>query len=323
MAKVLVTGGLGFIGSHLVDELVRERHEVFVCDIKDPEKISYRCKNGKAHYGYSWTEAPYFSGRRDIVDIRNIDHIFNVIYGFKIEYIFHCAALARIQPSFTHPLTTFNTNVVGTINLLDVAKACGTVKKFIYSASSSVYGNHARMFLSEDMEPRPLNPHADSKLMGEMLVKRYAHLGVPGVCLRYFNVYGPRQLTDLDYPYTTVIGKFLEQWKKGLPFTIVPDGNQRRDFTYISDVVRANILAMESDKVGKGEVINIGCGKNYSIFDVAEIIGGRDYPWELTDSRKGEAREVLANISKAKQLLDWEPKISFEEGIEILKNLKL
>jgi UDP-glucose 4-epimerase len=321
MAKVLVTGGCGFIGSHLVDELVKRKHEVFVVDIADPDKLSY--KNKKAFYSFSYVEGLDCSGLNSNLDIRNYVKIDKLFRYFTPEYVFHCAALARIQQSFQNPRETYETNVLGTLNVLEAARRCGSVKRIIYSASSSVYGNNTKMPLKEDMDPQPLNPYADSKLMAEMLVKRYAEFGVPGVSLRYFNVYGPRQLSDPNYVYTTVIGKFLEQWRKNLPFTVVPDGCQRRDFTYVSDVIYANILAMESDKVGKGEVINIGSGKNYSVFEVKDMINsvmGRKNLWGYIAPRRGEARETLADIKKAERLLGWRPKVSFEKGIENLKN---
>jgi nucleoside-diphosphate-sugar epimerase len=136
--------------------------------------------------------------------------------------------------------------------------------------------------------------------------------------VRYFNVYGPRQTTASDGPYATVIGIFLEQRKNGEEMTAVPDGNQRRDFTHVSDVARANLLAMESPNVGKGEIINIGTGINYSVFEVAELIGGR---WKFIDPRQGEVKATLADNSRAKELLSWEPQVKFEEGIRELKNL--
>ncbi len=234
------------------------------------------------------------------------------------DYVIHCAALARIQPSFQNPIGTYETNVFGTLNLLEMSRRV-EVKKFIYSASSSAYGANTKMPLKESMKPRPLNPYAYSKLMAEMLIGQYVeNFGLRACSLRYFNVYGPRQ--PAEGQYATVIGIFLRQIKNREPFTIVPDGNQRRDFTWVGDVVRANILAMKSDKVDNGEVINIGFGKNYSILEIAEIIGGKDYSHEIIEPRVGEVKATLADISKAKALLGWKPEISFKEGIELLKS---
>ena len=142
--------------------------------------------------------------------------------------------------------------------------------------------------------------------------------GLQTVSIRYFNVYGPRQTTEADGPYATVIGIFLGQAKNGQPMTVVPDGTQKRDFTHVYDTARANLLAMESPKVGKGEIINIGTGTNYTVLKVAEMIGG---PWEFASPRQGETKETLADNSKAKELLGWEPKVSFEEGMAELKKL--
>lgn len=291
MSRVLVTGGKGFIGLHTVHTLFFERgDEVGIIDIND-----------------SCTPC----------DIRNFEEVERYFKAFCPEYVIHCAAKARIQPSLQNPIETYETNVLGTLNLLQASRMFG-VKKFIYSASSSVYAGHTKLPLRESMTPRPLNPYAYSKLMAEMLISQYVkNYKLKACSLRYFNVYGPGQATEGQY--ATVIGIFLRQLKNGEPFTIVPDGEQRRDFTWVGDVVRANILAMESDKTGKGEIINIGTGKNYSIQEIADIIGGKDYPRVFIASRIGEARATLADISKAKRLLGWEPKVSFEEGIEILK----
>ncbi len=304
MSKVLVTGGSGFIGSHIAQTLFeKDNYDVWVLDI---------------NMRTDWTQEQLrrFSYIHcDITDQKSLEYAFSRV---KPEYVIHCAARTRIQASFKNPVETYETNVLGTLNLLEFSRRFG-VKKFVYSASSSAYGPKKKMPLRETTRSNPLNPYADSKLMGEMLVKRYAEdFGLKGCSLRYFNVYGPRQKADDEY--ATVIVKFLSQLKNNKPFSIVPDGYQRRDFTWVGDVVRANILAMESEKAGKGEVINIGGGKNYSIFELAVIIGGKDYPTVFLPPRKGEIRESLADVSKAKRLFDWEPRVSLEEGIEIFKN---
>ena len=204
------------------------------------------------------------------------------------------------------------------MNVLLAARDAG-VKRVVYSASSSAYGTKHPMPLHEDMEACPVIPYAIQKRVGEQYCEMVARFyGLETVSIRYFNVYGPRQTTDKDGPYATVIGIFLGQACAGKPMTVVPDGTQRRDFTHVYDVARANLLAMESPQVGKGEIINIGTATNFSVLEVAKMIGG---PWEFTDARQGETQETLADNSKAKELLGWSPDVSFQEGIAELKKL--
>jgi UDP-glucose 4-epimerase len=309
MAKVIVTGGAGFIGSHIVEVLRKNGHEAYIMD------IICSAKGLDALTAFKSIEEMDYYLDCDIRDFETIEHYFKLL---KPEYVVHCAAKARIQPSFQNPIETYETNVLGTLNLLEASRRFG-VKKFVYSASSSVYAGHNRLPLRESMKPLPLNPYACSKLMAEMLIEQYVkNFGLKACSLRYFNVYGPRQPTEGQY--ATVIGIFLRKLKNGEPFTIVPDGTQRRDFTWVGDVVRANIMSLESDKVGNAEIINIGSGENYSILEVADIIGGKNYPRVFIEPREGEARATLADISKAQRLLGWKPEMLFEEGIKILKN---
>jgi len=322
--KVLVTGGLGFIGSHIVDRLIGNGHEVAVIDRKLWTEYD----------DYANVGAYYF--QRDISNAKQTRECF---YKFCPNYVIHCAAEARIQPSFENPYLYFRTNVVGTRNILVLSKIFG-VRRVVYSASSSAYGDQTKMPLREDMalSPQALHPYGSTKRMGEMLMKDMGKMtkGPETVCLRYFNVYGSRQTMLADGPYATVIGIFLEQYKKGMPLTIVPDGYQMRDFTHVSDVVRANIMAMFSDRVGNAEIINIGSGENYSMWDVARLVLGISQdrvprPFELVKlkkcvmlpPRKAEVFETLADISRAKNFLGWEPTISLEEGIELLKKNKI
>ncbi|MCR4306761.1 MAG: NAD-dependent epimerase/dehydratase family protein, partial [Candidatus Yonathbacteria bacterium] len=189
----------------------------------------------------------------------------------------------------------------------------GGVKRVIYSASSSVYGDQEKMPLTEDMRASPLSPYGLQKYIGELYCALFSKVyGLKTVSLRYFNVYGQRQ--DPEGAYALVIGKFLKQKAEGIPLTITGDGAQTRDFTHVSDVVRANLLAMESEQVGEGEAMNIGGGKNYSINEVARIIGG---PVEYVSARI-EPHDSLADTARAKELLGWEPQISLEEGIKEL-----
>lgn len=297
--KILVTGGAGFIGSHLSDALIERDFDVRIIDNLSGGKMER--VNPKAEFIKE--------------DIRDFETVKKVMNG--VDYVFHLAALPRVQFSIQNPRETHDVNVNGTVNLLIAAKDCG-IKKFIYSASSSAYGEQETMPLNEEMKASPISPYGLQKYIGELECAVFNRVyGLPTVSLRYFNVYGPR--FEADSPYSLVIGRFLKQRKEGKPITIVPDGEQTRDFTHVRDVVNANILAMESDKVGKGEVINIGAGKNYSINKIADIIGG---PVVYIESRL-EPKHTLAENRKARELLGWEPKVTLEEGIEELKAIWL
>jgi UDP-glucose 4-epimerase len=297
MSKVLVTGGAGFIGSHVVDALIGEGHEVLVLDnFSTGRKENVNAKATIAEV--------------DITDYEKLRPLFR-----DREAVFHLAAEARIQPSIENPLSSERNNIAGTLNVLWAAKEAG-VKKVIYSASSSVYGNQERYPVDESMEPHPKNPYAVTKLVGELYAALLADLyKLPTVSLRYFNVYGPRQLAD--GPYATVIGIFLKQKKDGLPLTIVGTGEKRRDFTHVRDVVRANLLAWKKDE-GRGSVYNIGTGKNYNVNEVAAFVGGAT---TTLPDRPGEATISLADNAKAKQFLGWKPHVSLQEGIAELKKI--
>jgi len=295
MAKIIVTGGAGFIGSHLVDALIKKGHDVLVLD---------NLSTGKKENINP--QAEFFEV--DLRDFNKIRPLFD-----DVDFVFHEAALPRIPLSIEKPKETNDINIGGTINVLVAAKEAG-VKKFIYASSSSALGGNAKLPMRENDVCQPLNPYALQKYVGELYCKIFSDIyKLPTVSLRYFNVYGPRQ--PREGSYVPVIGIFLTQKKQGKPLTITGDGEQTRDFTEISDVVRANILAMESNKVGRGEVINIGAGKNYSINEIAKMIGGEITSIPLPP---GEMRDTLADISRAKELLGWEPRVSLEEGIKKL-----
>ena len=299
MTKVVVTGGAGFIGSHLVDALIKRNFSVHVVDNFSTGKRERLDPAAVLH-------------EADIRDGRALESIFR-----GADYVFHTAALARVEPSIREPLPAHDVNINGTFTVLLASRDAG-VKRVVYSASSSAYGNQDRLPLSEDMPPRPMSPYALQKFVGEQYCRLFAELyGMGTVSLRYFNVYGPRQTTAADGPYATVIGIFLEQRQNGQPLTIVPDGTQRRDFTHVRDIVAANLLAMNSDRVGSGEVLNVGTGRNYSVREVADLIGGRTM---FVDPRV-EPKETRADISCAKKLLGWEPEVRFEDGIAELKTL--
>ncbi len=293
--KFLVTGGAGFIGSHLVDALIAQGSEVKIIDNLLTGKREYL--NPKAEFLE--------------LDIRNLDGIRPHFEG--IDAVFHLAALPRIPLSIEKPADTHAINATGALNVLIAARDAG-VKKVVYSASSSAYGNQQTLPLREDMPASPLNPYAVQKYVGELYCRIFAELyGLQTVSLRYFNVYGPRQRAE--GAYAPVMGIFLRQKAAGGLLTVTGDGEQTRDFTHVSDVARANILACESDKTGKGEIINIGGGKNYSVNDIARFVGGKI---SRIPERPGEIRHTLADITLAKKLLDWKPEFDLEEGIRIL-----
>ncbi|MFA5831117.1 MAG: NAD-dependent epimerase/dehydratase family protein [Candidatus Paceibacterota bacterium] len=295
--KVVVTGGAGFIGSNLVDGLLEKGYEVHVID------------NLVAGHRENVDPRTIFHEK----DIRNLSDMHAVMEGAK--YVFHLAAVPRVQYSIEHPIETNDVNVGGTLNILKAAKDAG-VSKVVFSASSSAYGDQDSMPLREDMPANPKSPYGLHKHIGELYCRLFSEIyELPTVSLRYFNVYGPR--LDPAGAYALVIGLFLRLRSEGKPLTITGDGTQTRDMTHVRDVVRANILAAERDMVGKGEVINIGSGKNHTINELAELIGG---PVEHIAPRL-EPHDTLADNSLAKELLGWEPTVPFEEGIAELKQI--
>ncbi len=297
MSKVVVTGGAGFIGSNLTERLINDGHEVVVID----NLVTGKREN--LHPRAKFLEA----------DIADYDGIAPLFQG--VEAVFHCAALARIQPSIQNPLPANQTNITGTLNVLWAAYKSGA-KKVIYSGSSSAYGEQdpKNLPLRETLQPRPGSPYALQKYVGELYCQLFSKLySLSTVVLRYFNVYGPRQITEGTY--AAVMGIFLKQRQEGQPMTVVGDGEQRRDFTHISDVVEANVLAWQKD-VPPGEVINIGAGHNYSVNEVAKFIGG---PTVNVPPRPGEYRITLADNRKAGVLLGWKPRMAMEQAIADLK----
>ena len=300
--RSLVTGGAGFIGSHLVDKLLDMGHQVTVVDNE-----SSIC-NEK----FYWNDEAW-NVRADISDPQVMEQVFNCVNeGMpKIDYVFHLAAYSRIQIALKNPVGCVKTNVLGTTTLLQYAREHG-VKASINSSTSSSYGLKNVPPLREDMTPDCLNPYSVSKIAAENMCKMYSDLfDLNTVNLRYFNVYGERQ--PLRGQYAPVVGLFLEQWKRGEPLTIVGDGEQRRDFTHVRDVVRANIAAAERASDISGEIINVGTGTNHSVNQVANMIS-TDY--EFIPPRPAEARETLADISKAKKLLGYMPSIELSDWID-------
>ena len=296
----IVTGGCGFIGSHLADNLIKLNFEVVVIDnlsVGRRENISHLNENSK----FTFVDA----------DISNFDLIEPIFRG--ADLVFHLAALADIVPSIENPTEYYKSNVTGTFNVLQACRK-HKVKKIIYAGSSSCYGIPDEYPTKEIASIRPEYPYALTKNLGEQLVMHWCKLyNLPAISLRFFNVYGPRARTSGTYG--AVFGVFLAQKLANKPFTVVGDGNQTRDFTFVSDVVNAIIAAAESDL--SGEVINIGSNNTYSINRLVELLGG-----EITyiPKRPGEPDCTWADITKATQLLDWEPKVSLEEGVDILLN---
>lgn len=283
----LVTGGAGFIGSNLVDKLIELGHKVICIDNESAECHDQFYWNPKANnYKY------------DICDYEKIAPLFN-----GIDYVFHIASDARIQPAILNPRKSIESNAVGTANVIELSRI-NKVKRFIYSSTSSAYGKKAILPNTETQPSDPLTPYSTAKVFGENLARVYYNLyGLETISLRYFNVYGDRQ--PLKGQYAPVIGLFLKQHKEGKPLTVVGDGSQRRDFTHISDVVQANILASEI-KDGFGEVYNIGYGSNYSILEIANMISN---DIKFIPPRVGEVQETLASNAKFKELTGWTPNV--------------
>ncbi len=298
LLRCIVTGGAGFIGSHLVDRLLEENLFVTVLDnfsTSRAKNLSHQ-KNNK---NLTLIE----------VDISNLNKI--IPYFKNIDTVFHLAALADIVPSITNPIKYYKSNVTGTFSVAEAARLSG-VKKLVYAASSSCYGIPDVYPTPEISEIRPQYPYALTKYLGEKIVLHWAQVyKLPVVSLRLFNVYGPRSRTLGTYG--AVFGVFLAQKLNGKPFTVVGDGNQTRDFTYITDVVEAFIVAATSDV--SGEVFNVGSGSTYSINTLVKLLGG-----EVTyiPKRPGEPDCTFADISKIQKFLGWKPKVSFKEGIKIL-----
>jgi UDP-glucose 4-epimerase len=296
MSKVLVTGGAGFIGSNLVDKLITLYDEVVVIDNESSD----------AHNSFYWNDK-CSNHKYNICDYKNIRPLFD-----GVDIVYHIAAEARIQPTLKNPILAAKSNVVGTCTILQCAREAG-VKRVIYSSTSSAYGLKNKIPLDETMPDDCLNPYSVTKTSGEKLCKIYTRLfDLETVVFRYFNVYGERQ--PLKGQYAPVIGIFIRQKNNNEKMTIVGDGKQRRDFTHVSDVVQANILASDpQNKEVVGETFNIGTGTNHSILEIANFIKG-DYTF--VTPRPAEARETKANNTKARNILGWKPTISVKDWIK-------
>ncbi len=291
---MLVTGGAGFIGSNLVDALIAAGMRVRMID---------NLATGRREYlnpAADWIDA----------DLRNASSINHAFDG--VDTVFHVAALPRIPLSIAKPVETHMTNVVGTLNVL-IAARDSKVRRVVYSGSSSVYGDQKTMPLNESMAPNPLNPYALQKYVGEQYTRMFHRLfAMQTLTLRYFNVYGPRMASE--GAYVTVIAAFMHARRENRPLEIHGDGEQTRDFTHVSDVVAANLLAADCE-IADGRAINVGRGDNVSVKRIASMIGGSVIHRE---GRAGDMRDTLADRSIAEQVLGWRPKISIEDGLSAL-----
>lgn len=296
--KVVVTGGAGFIGSHLVGRLLSDGHRVLVLD----DFSTGRLEN-LSHHG----DSSNLSLER--VDVADGDSLSRQFHG--ASWVFHLAALADIVPSVQHPLQYHRANVDGTVSVLEAARSAA-VKRFVYAASSSCYGIPSVFPTPETAPVQPMYPYALTKYLGEQYVLHWNKLyKLPCVSLRLFNVYGPRARTSGTYG--AVYGVFLAQKLAAKPFTVVGDGTQTRDFTFVSDAVQAFVQAAESDI--EGEVLNVGSGRTYSVNDLVRLLGG-----EVVHiaRRPGEPDCTFADIRKITKLLGWEPHVTFEQGVQLL-----
>lgn len=302
--RAIVTGGAGFIGSHLVDFLIKKNYQVIVLD---------NFLTGKKDNLKQWFSNPNF--RLIKVDVSLYDKIKNYFKG--VDFVFHLAGSAEIVPSIEDPLKYFKNNVLGTISVLEASRK-NKIKKFIYAASSSCYGL-TRIFPTPESAPiDPQYPYALTKYLGEEIVLHYYKVyKLKVISLRLFNVYGPR--VRISNSYGAMFPIFLAQKANGYPFTVIGDGNQKRDFVFVTDVCKAFLKAAES-KI-EGEIFNVGSGKPHSINEIVKLLKGEVV---YLPKRPGEPDCTWADISKIKKMLKWRPKVSLEEGIKImLKDLNL
>jgi len=295
--KIIVTGGAGFIGSHIADALIEEGYEVHIVDNLSAGKKENVNSKAILH----------------VIDIREREKLIPIFENAK--YVFHEAALPQVQYSIENPIETHEINVTGLLNVLEASRI-NKIKRVVFASSSAVYGNQEILPITENMKVFPLSPYGAHKYIGEIYCSLWSRIyNLETVSLRYFNVYGKGQSST--GAYASVVAKFMDLKKADLPLTVTGDGEQTRDFIDIKDVVSANLKAMKSIKVGKGEIINIGSTYRASVNEIAELVGG---PIEYLEPRV-EPRDTQADITKAKALLDWEPKVLLEDGILELKSV--
>jgi len=291
--KFLVTGAAGFIGSHLVDTLIKEGHRVIAVDDESADNKFYWNKKATNHK----------------TSVNCYDCLFYIMKD--VDVVFHLAAESRVQKCLHNPIQAAKTNVVGICNVLQSASDNG-VKRVVYSSTSSAYGLSEDVPNKEDAKVDCINPYASTKVAGELLCKNYSELfGLETVIFRYFNVYGDR--SPVKGQYAPLVGRFLDQHKKGELLTIVPDGSQRRDYIHVSDVVEANMVAGFKKDINSGEIYNVGTGVNHSVSEIADMVSNKQ---KWIEPRDGEAKETLADIYKIKNDLGWSPKIELKNWIE-------
>ncbi len=296
MSTYLITGGAGFIGTNLSERLVHDGHKVVVVDNLvsgvDPSRLPKEITFHK-------------------LDICDTPALTKAMEG--VDVVVHLAALPRVQYSIEHPFETQHANVDGTLSVLEAAREA-KVKRIVYAASSSAYGDQEVMPLVETMPAQPKSPYGLHKYVGELMMKVWHTVhGMETVSLRFFNVYGPH--FDPNGAYALVIGKFLKQRSEGSPMTITGDGEQTRDFTHVRDTIEAIVRVAESGAVGHGEVFNVGAGRNATINEIAKIIGG---PVEYVAPRL-EPKHTLADSTALREAVGWTPTVKLEDGIAELK----
>ncbi len=299
--RYLVTGGAGFIGSNTVDELVRRGHGVVVLDDLSGGK--------EENLAEVRNKITFVKGSiNDLETLQKVSH--------QADYVIHLAARTSVPRSVKDPIENNRVNVDGTLNVL-IAARDNKVKRVVYAASSSAYGETPTLPKIESMQPHPISPYGVSKYVGELYAQTFGRCyGLENVSLRYFNIFGPRQ--DPDSPYSGVLSRFATAFLNDNPPTIFGDGEQTRDFTYVDNAVQANLLACEAAGVS-GEVFNIGTGHSISLNQTMELfrrISGKALQAQLEAPREGDIRDSLADISRAKESLGYEPEVFFEEGLQ-------
>jgi len=301
MSRYLITGGAGFIGSHLTEALVQREESVRVLD-----NFSTGRKDNIAH----------LLDRIELMegDIRDLSAVRRAMYG--TDFVLHQAALPSVSRSIADPATTHEVNATGTLNVLIAAREAGA-KRVVYASSSSVYGNSPLLPKREDMPPQPISPYASAKLAGENYCRTFTHVyGLQTVCLRYFNVFGPWQ--DPNSEYSAAIPRFIALMLEGKSPTIYGDGLQSRDFTYVRNVVQANLLACQADEASCG-VYNVACGERHPLLRVIDTLNqilGRDVKPTFAPARPGDIRDSLACIDRATRILGYHPDTSLQAGLE-------
>jgi UDP-glucose 4-epimerase len=308
MSNYLITGGAGFIGSHIAEELTGEGHSVRIFDNLSSGHLS---------------NLDHLKGKVEFVrgDVRDRAAIEAAMQG--IEFCYHEAALVSVFESVEKPFDNHDINMTGALNVLNAAKLAG-VKRVVFASSAAIYGNDPALPKREDMRPQPASPYAAGKITGEYYLSIFAQLyGVQTVSLRYFNVFGPRQ--DPKSMYSGVISKFTDDIKAGRTPTIFGDGQQTRDFVFVKDVVQANIKAMRSPNAGAGEAFNVATGQTASLLDLLATLGeltGKKITPNFKDARQGDIRHSSADITRARATLGYEPRFTLKSGLEaLLKSL--